>query len=108
MGVNTPPRIPPKIIIGVKSGKNAFRLACPLSFQLYLLLATGKSYRSAINFTVIINPKPTKIPGTIPAKNNAATLSPMTYAYIIIIPDGGIIGPMTELAAVMAAAKRRE
>ena len=38
------------------------------------------------------------------AKNNAATLSPITYAYIIIIPEGGMIGPITELAAVIAAA----
>ena len=58
-------------------------------------------------FKIIINPIPTKIPGTIPARNKAATDSPITYAYMIIIPEGGIMGPITEEAAVMAAANFR-
>ena len=62
----------------------------------------GGSYLSAINLTTIIRLIPTNTPGTIPAKNNALTLSPITYAYIIIIPEGGIIGPMTELAIICA------
>jgi hypothetical protein len=32
----------------------------------------------------------------------------MMKAYRIMIPDGGMIGPITELAAVTAAANRRD
>ena len=40
--------------------------------------AFGRSYLSAMRRTISIRPTPTITPGTIPARNRAATLSPMT------------------------------
>ena len=65
---------------GVISGKKAFKDAFPLSPQEYFDVAGGKLYLSAINLTTIIRLIPTNTPGTMPAKNKAATLSPITYA----------------------------
>ena len=80
MGVKIPPKIPPNIITGVIKGKNAFKDAFPFSFQFDFRVAGGKLYLSAISLTTTIKLIPTRMPGTIPAKNNAATLSPITYA----------------------------
>ena len=78
VGVKIPPNIPPKIITGVINGKNAFRDALPLIFQEDFNVALGRSYLFANNLTMTIKLIPTIKPGTIPAKNNAATLSPIT------------------------------
>ena len=61
-------------------GKKALRDALPLWLQVVFSVTAGKLYLLAINFIVTIKLTPTKTPGTIPAKNNAATLSPITYA----------------------------
>ena len=63
---------------GVISGKNAFSEARPRWPQFDFSLATGKLYRLAWNLTITISPTPTSTPGTIPARNSAATLSPIT------------------------------
>ena len=80
VGVNIPPSIPPKIITGVIKGKKAFKDAFPLSFHEAFVVTGGKLWRFAKNFTIIIRLTPTNMPGIIPAKNSAATLSPITYA----------------------------
>ena len=55
-----------------------------------------------------ISPTDTIRPGISPAANSPATDTFMMKAYRIMMPDGGMIGPITEEAAVTAAAKRRE
>ena len=47
-------------------------------------------------------------PGSNPAANRPATDTFMMNAYRIMIPEGGIMGPMTDEAAVIAAANERE
>ena len=55
-----------------------------------------------------IKPQPISNPGTIPAANKAPTETFIKKAYKIMIPLGGIMGPITDDAAVTAAAKRLE
>ena len=51
-----------------------------------------------------MSPMDTIRPGTRPAANSPATETFMMNAYRIMMPDGGMIGPMTDDAAVTAAA----
>ena len=48
---------------------------------------------------------PTRMPGIMPAANNAATEISVAFARTIIIMLGGIIPPMVELTPVTAAEK---
>ena len=65
---------------GVINGKKAFKEAFPLWLHVVFFVTAGKLYLLAINLIVTIKLTPTKIPGIIPARNKAATLSPITYA----------------------------
>jgi hypothetical protein len=56
---------------------------------------------------VSISPSPIMIPGTMPAANSAPIDTFMTKPYRTMMPDGGMIGPITAAAAVTAAAKLR-
>ncbi len=62
----------------------------------------------AINLVITISEIPTRSPGTIPAANNPPTDTFITKAYRIMMPEGGMIGPITEETAVIAAENRVE
>ena len=78
VGVKTPNRMPPRIITGVINGKKARVKALAFWRQVVRTDATGKLCLLARKPTIIIKPTPTSTPGTMPARNKAATLSPMT------------------------------
>ena len=63
-----------------------------------------KSLRYEIQAFIPIRTAPINSPGTIPAKNRLLIDVLETSAYSTIGIDGGIIGPMVAVAAVIAAA----
>ena len=66
------------MMTGVNNGKKARREACPRSAIVARRVAGGKSFDRAMIDVMTISPTPTRTPGTIPARNSAATDSPMT------------------------------
>ena len=69
--------------------------------------STGKSRRSAVRQTTSIIAAAMTRPGTTPARKSAAIEAFAISAYRIIGIDGGMIGPSTDEAATIAAAKPR-
>ncbi len=73
MGVKTPNRMPPRMIMGVSKGKKAALVAAPFSCQLAFSRATGKLCFFASRAVTAIRPKPINSPGMTPAAKSAAT-----------------------------------
>ena len=90
-------------ITGISSAGNA-RTVSPGSSRTGIGSDTAKPRLVAITQFSAISTTPMNTPGRIPPRNRYPIEESETSAYITIGIEGGMIGPMVDAAAVIAAA----